>query len=70
MSTTQEPEVEIAEKPLGTFQGVKIKSRDGGYCITSERDHPVIEYDRTRYRLERDPSSTERIERFKIIPKT
>ena len=64
------PDVQIIEDiPGGQYQGVRIKARDGGYAIESMRDHPVIDYDRRRYRLERDPASSEQVERFRIIPK-
>lgn len=48
---------------------VVIRARDGGYSVETNRDHPVIEYDRTRYKLERDSTSTEQMERFRIVPK-
>jgi hypothetical protein len=41
-----------------------------GFSIKSERDGETsVEYDRSKFRIERDPSSTEQIERFKFVRK-
>lgn len=50
-----------------THGHVRIYKSDGGYSVETNRDHPVIEYDRTKFRIERDPSSGERFERFRIV---
>lgn len=64
------PDVRIIEsRPGGQFQRVVIREQSGGYQIESSRDHPVVEYDRSRFRLERDPASNEQMERFRIVPK-
>lgn len=64
------PDVQIIEsRPGGQFEGVRIRERSGGYQIESKRDFPTVEYDRTKFRLERDPASTEQTERFRIVPK-
>lgn len=54
----------------GPYSGTTIHDGKGGYRIQADAgEHPVVTYDRNKYRLERDPSSTEQIEKFKIVPK-
>lgn len=65
------PDVSIHERPLGHYQGVSIADPDGGYKIESHRDDPVIEYDKSKYRIVPQPQSGdgENIERFKFVRK-
>jgi hypothetical protein len=63
------PHYWLGREGEGPLEKVAIEARDGGYKITSNSDDPVIEYDRAKYKIERDPASTEQVERFKLVRK-
>jgi hypothetical protein len=53
---------------LDPADGVRIT--EDGFTVCSDRDGETsVEYDRRKYRIERDPKSDEQVEKFKLVRK-